>query len=466
MHRGLGQASPHADFAFDSVTASAAAGQWRSRMTFVLALAAAAVGMGNLWRFSYLTGEHGGGLFVLLYVICLFALAVPLLIAEVALGAYARACPLDAVRDTADRSLRSRGWTWLAVLASLAALVMLCYYTVVSGWALDFGRQLQEGEFASASLVNVAAHFNSLIFNLPRQLYWQSLFLLVAMAIVLLGVRRGLGTLAWLALPALLVLLGVLVRFALDHGDLAATRDFLFSIQAMDFDWNTLRAALGHAFYTLGVGAAMGICYGAYAPERIPIGRTVVAVALFDTLVSIAVGLVLFPVLFAHNLAPAAGPGLIFIAVPYAFGNSPSGELFGALFFLLVVVVSIGTAVALLEVMVATLVERCRLRRFTAVLVAGGAAWLLALLAVESLGITPPGQVSLFHRLDRLVAEALLPAGALLLSLFVGWRVRRPLLRACLYREGDGFFSLWYGLLRYIAPPAIALVLAATLWSS
>nr|WP_277602400.1 sodium-dependent transporter [Parahaliea mediterranea] len=452
-------------YPFVFVSAAGAPGQWRSRMTFVLALAAAVVGLGNLWRFSYLTGEHGGGAFVLLYVLCLFLLGVPVLIAEVALGSYGRASPLIAVREAADRSLRSRAWMCLVALASGAALAVLSLYAVVAGWSLAFANNLRRGEFASASVVDVADFFDALLLDLPVQVYWLSVFLLVAMAVVWAGARRGLGTLAWLAVPVLIALLGVLVRFALEHGDLAATRDFLFSVQLLDFNWQSLGAAMGHAFYTVGAGAAVGICYGAYAPERIPIGRAVIAVALFDTLVSIAVGLAIFPVLFAQHVAPASGPGLMFIAVPYAFGNSAAGELFGALFFLMVVVAALGTAVALLEAVVSSLVQWLGLRRFTAVLLAGAGCWLLALLAVESLGTTSPGAANLLVRLDHWAAGVLLPLAALLGCVFVGWRMRSPLLRARLYRESDGFFSLWYALIRYIAPPAIVLVLAAALWS-
>ncbi|TXS91260.1 sodium-dependent transporter [Parahaliea maris] len=434
-------------------------------MTFVLALAVFAVGLGNLWRFSYLTGEHGGGAFVLLYVICLFALAVPALIAEVVLGNYTRAGPLLAVRDAADRSLRSRGWTLLAIMASASALLVLAYYVVVAGWALSFAGSIHAGAFSSASLVNVGEFFDALLQDLPRQLQGQGLFLLLVLGVVGVGVRRGTGLAVWLLLPGFIALLGVLVQFAFEEGDLAATREFLFSAQLLDFDRRSLLAAMGQAFYTLGIGLAVGVVYGASAPERVPVGRSVIAVALFDTLISIAAGIAIFPVLFAHNVAPASGPGLLFIAAPYAFGNTVNGELFGALFFLLVVVAALGAAIALLEVVVSALCACLPLRRRAAVPVAGGLCAILVVLLTESLAMNPSGQGGLFVWLDRLTGEWLLPVNALLLCLFVGWRMRRELLRACLYREQDGFFSLWYGLIRYIAPPAIALVLLSTLWS-
>ncbi len=438
--------------------------QWRSRMTFLLALAAAGVGLGNLWRFSYLSGEHGGGAFVVLYLLCLFGLAVPVLIAEVVIGAYGRAGPWFAMREAADRSLRSRRWEWVLLPASIAALITLSLYAVVAGWALDFAYSLQEGFFASASVANVADHYHGLLQDLPRQVGWQSLFIGVAMLVVWLGVRRGIGTLVWASVPLLLALLALLVSFALDNGDLPATKAFLFSAQLLDFTPESFRAALGHAFYTLGVGAAVGICYGAYAPERLPIGRTVVAVAVFDTLVSIAAGLALFPVLLAQNIVPVGGPGLLFIGVPYAFGNTMAGDLFGTLFFLAVALVALGTAVALLEVVASSLAQRLRWRRFTAVLLVGASCWALSLLAVESLASTAPGEQSLFLWLDRLAAELLLPFAALLITVFVGWRMRTELVRACLYRETDAFFSLWYLLLRYIAPLAIFALLVGALW--
>ncbi|WP_241505887.1 sodium-dependent transporter [Parahaliea mediterranea] len=439
--------------------------QWRSRTTFVLALAAFAVGLGNLWRFSYLTGEHGGGAFVLLYLLCLFVLAVPVMIAEVVLGNYSRAGPLQSLRDGADRSLRSRGWVWLGALASVTALLLLAYYVVVAGWALAFASSVHAGAFASASLVNVGEFFEQLLLDLPRQLYWQGLFLLALTAVVGCGLHRGLGLAPWLLLPGLIALLGVLVRYAMAEGDLSATREFLFSAQLLDFDLRSLQAAMGQAFYTLGIGLAVGVIYGAAAPERIPIGRSVIAVALFDCLIGIAAGLAIFPILFAHNLAPAAGPGLLFVAAPYAFGNTAGGELFGALFFLLVVVAALGAAIALLEVVVQALCSCLPLRRGAALVVAVGLCASAVVLLSASLAEAPARPHGLFVQLDRLVGEWLLPLNALLLSLFVGWRMRRELLRACLYREQDGFFSLWYGLLRYIAPPAIVLVLLTAAWS-
>jgi NSS family neurotransmitter:Na+ symporter len=433
----------------------------------VLALSASAVGLGNLWRFSYLTGEHGGAPFVLTYVLCLFLIAVPVMVAEVVVGSHGRAGPLVAIRRASDRSLLSRNWMLLGVLACITGLLILAYYVVVAGWSMAYAGYMQSGLFSSASAVVVGEQLEDLLGDSARQVYWQSLFLLLVVAIVGLGVRRGLGLLVWLAIPALVTMLAVLIVFGFDNGDIEATRDFLFSVKLKDFSAHSALVALGQAFYTLGVGVATGISYGAYAPQRIPIGRSVIAVAVFDTMIALLAGLAIFPIVFANNIEPSMGPGLMFVSLPYAFGNIMQGELFGTVFFALVVLAALGSAVAIMEPIVTALMQRARLRRFTAVLLVGALVWVLGLAVAVSFA---PGEASawfgyrnLFGFLDDITAGLLLPVVALFTALFVGWHLRPEILRLELSRESDLFFSLWRFLLRYIAPPAIALIMLAAL---
>ncbi|MCB1679275.1 MAG: sodium-dependent transporter [Halioglobus sp.] len=444
-------------------------GEWRSRTTFVLALSASAVGLGNLWRLSYLTGEYGGAPFLVAYVLCLFLVGVPVMVAEVVVGSHGRAGPLSALRHAADRSLRSRGWVLLGVLACLAGLLLLTCYTVVAGWALAYARFMQTGVFAAASVPVAGEQFEQFLGDPLQQAYWQTLFLLACLAVVVTGVRRGLGLLAWLAVPVLLALLGVLVRFSLDNGDLAAAQDFLFSVQWVDFTPQVVLVALGHAFFSLGIGVGVGISYGGYAPRRIPIGRSVVAVAVFDTVFALLAGVAVFPVVFANNLQPAMGPGLMFVSLPYAFGNLLQGELYGALFFALVVVAAMGSAVAVMEPVVTSLMQQFRIRRFTAVVLVGAALWLSGLAVVFSLDPAQRpswlGGASLLHLLDTLTSAALLPLVVLCTAVFVGWRMRPELQVVVLSRESTLFLSLWRFVLRYIVPPATVLVTLLALLS-
>ncbi|MDP5063784.1 MAG: sodium-dependent transporter [Haliea sp.] len=439
-------------------------GEWRSRMTFVLSLASATVGMGSVWRFSYLSGEYGGGPFVVAYVCFLLLLGVPLLIAELVLGRQGMGSIVDSVSRAAERSRSSRAWVLLPWLACIAGVLLLSLYAVVAGWSLVYATAMYDGSFSAASMFNAGQYFEALVNDSDRMVLAQTAFLLCTVVVVTAGVRRGIGLLSWLLVPTLLAGLVLLVQYSLANGNASAAGKFLFSIQWLDFNREALLMALGQAFLTLGIGVGTGISYGSYAPVRVPIGRSVLAVALFDTLVAIAMGLAIFPLVFASHLLPSMGPGLMFVSMPYAFGNMVNGEAFGALFFSLVALVALGSAIAILEPVTGAIKQRFGLRRGTSALVVGAAVWALAYgsavtLAPSSHGAAP----DLLRWIDRLAGGVLLPLVALGTALLVGWRLGRPLLRAQLYRESPLFFSLWYFLLRYIAPLGIALVMAAAL---
>ncbi len=442
---------------------------WRSRTTFVLALSASAVGLGNLWRFSYLSGEYGGAPFVITYIACLFFIAVPLLLAEVVLGTHGRAGPLAAIQHACDRSLLSRGWVGVGVLACFAGFLILALYFTVAGWSLAYANAMYSGLFSAAPASVVGSWFAEFLEDPVQQVYWMSLFALLTWAVVVLGVQRGIGLAVWLVVPALLAMLGFLIKFGIDNGDMPAAQAFLFNVRWVDFNATSALAALGHAFYTLGVGVATGICFGAYAPQRIPVGRSVMAVAVFDVVIALFAGLAVFPVVFANNVEPDFGPGLLFVSVPYAFGNMIHGELFGAVFFLLVVVAALGTAVALMEPIVASLMQISHVERITASLLVAWAGWLLAVGAIASVAsVESPswyGNRNLFEFLDFASAELLLPLVSLLIALFVGWRLRPEILQRELYRESRLFFLLWRFSLRYVVPLAVGLLLLAPLLS-
>jgi len=450
-----------------SISVPRAPGGWRSRTTFVLALSAAALGLGSLWRFSYLSGAHGGAPFVIAYVACLFLVAVPVLVAEVVLGRHGRGGPLAAVRRASDRSLRSRGWMLLGAAACATGLLMVTLYTVVAGWALAFAMAMHRGVFAAAPLADVARHFDNLLAAPVEQLVRQSVFLALAAAVLLLGVRRGLGMIGWIAVPVVLAMLGFLVAFALDNGNVAATQRFLFAVRWEDFTPAAATAALGHAFYTLCIGVGTGVCFGAYAPGRLPIGRSVLAVAVFDTMIALLAGLAVFPVVFAANLEPSPGPGLVFVSLPYAFGNLGQGEVSGVVFFSLLLLAAFCAAVAVLEPVVSALQTLLRIGRFAATLLAVGTVWLLGRAVLFSLAGEGAGgwfgKRNLFEFFDQLVAHWLLPLVSLGTALFVGWRLRPELLRLELSREPGGLVIAWHLLLRYLVPLAVVLLLLAPL---
>lgn len=442
-------------------------GGWRSRTTFVLALSASAVGLGSLWRFAYLAGQYGGGAFVLTYVVCLFLIAVPIMVAEVVIGSHGRGSPVIALRLVSDRSLLTRWWMCLGVLTCITGLLVLAYYVVIAGWSLAYANFMQADLFAAANAQLVADEFSKLVAEPAGQLYWQSLFLLLLFVVASLGVTNGLGMLAWLSVPLMFTLLAMLVMFAFDNGDMKATREFLFVIKWVDFTGESVLVALGHAFFTLGIGVGIGISFGAYAPQRVPIGRSVMAVAVFDTILALLAGLAIFPLIFANNLEPSGGPGLMFLSLPYAFGNIPQGELFGTLFFLLMALVALTSAVAMLEPAVGAIIQWLRIGRPVAAAIACMIVWLVSMAAVTSMSSDSPqpwfGYRDLMVLLDKITAAILLPLVSLLTVVLVGWRLRPELLREQLGRESEFFVTLWRILLRYFVPPAIILIMVAAL---
>jgi NSS family neurotransmitter:Na+ symporter len=233
--------------------------------------------------------------------------------------------------------------------------------------------------------------------------------------------------------------------------------EFLFSVQWLDFSADSVLLAMGHALFTLSVGAAIGVAYGAYAPDRVPVGRSIMAVAIFDTAVAIAAGVAIFPVLFANHMEPAAGPALLFLSVPYAFGNLPQGEIYGALFFLLTTLAALGSAIALLEPSVASLLQYTRLKRWQAALGVAVIVWMLGAAVAASLG-EDSELPALLPALDRLTTTFLLPLGALAVAVLVGTYLDEERLRVEMYRESRSLFRLWLLLLRCVAPLVILVV--------
>jgi len=441
-------------------------GVWGSRTTFLLALTASAIGLGDLWRFPYLLGENGGAPFLLLYLACLFLVAVPVLIAEIVIGSHGRSNPVSALLYASSRSEISRAWVVVGWLGSVTAALVLAYYSVVAGWSLAYIEKLATGVFADASAVEVGREFQALLESPRTLVVWQTVFILLVFTISGLGILRGLGLLFWLVVPLLMVSLGVLIDYGLQHGDMVRTGQFLFSFNRYDFTAESVLIAMGHALYTLGIGLGVGMVFGAYAPDKLPIGRTVIAVALIDTMVSLAAGLAIFPIIFASNMQPTMGPGLLFVGLPYAFGNMVQGELFGSLFFMMVAVVSLGSAVALAEPMVAYVEQRMRLGRKLAALVGAGTISILAMGCALSFNIWQDmhwyGDYTLFELLDRVTVLFLLPTVALLTALLVGFAFQREVLLIELYRESRYFYFLWRACLRYIAPPAILVIMLST----
>ena len=442
---------------------------WGHKGTFVLAATGSAVGLGNIWKFPYIVGESGGGAFVLMYLVFITLIGVPVMMAEVLLGRHGRANPIDSVRKLARQSGSASVWMLIGWSGVLAAFLILSFYSVVAGWALAYVKTAAVDGFLGWDGDLASAAFDQLLTSPGRLILWQSLFMGLTVGVVALGVTRGLEAAVRLLMPLLFMLLLLLLVYAAAAGEFAQGLGFMFGFQWGDLSWEAAGVALGHAFFTLSLAMGAIMAYGSYMPSRASIGKTVLMVALLDTLVALVAGLAMFPIVFATpGVDPGEGPGLMFVSLPVAFGSMPLGAFFGVAFFVLVSLAAWSSSISLLEPCVAYVTEQFGLGRGLANLCIAGAAWILGLGSVLSFNLWADMSwlfgMNIFGFLDFFTQRLLLPLGGFMMAVFVGWVARRELLQHELRTATRVQFELWLWLLKYLCPLALMVILVAGLW--
>lgn len=436
---------------------------WGRRGTFILAATGSAVGLGNIWKFPYITGENGGGAFVVMYLLCICLIGLPVMAAEVMLGRRGRASPIIAMQRVVRESKSSRLWVLIGWSGVLAGFIILSYYSVIAGWTLEYVTQAARGGFSGFDGASASAAFGALQGDISTLVQWQTAFLCMTALVIMFGVTRGLETAVRILMPLLFALLLILLGYAAYAGDFAAGFSFLFNFRVEELSLQGLSLALGHAFFTLSLSMGAMMAYGSYMPHNQSILKTVVTVGVLDTAVALLAGLVIFPIVFANpGVEPGAGPGLMFVSLPIVFGAMPFGEIFGTVFFILVTVAAWSSTISLLEPAVAYLTERFRFHRVAANLLIVFCAWLLGLTTVFSLnrwqdlnivaGMTP-FDVSTF-----VTEQVLLPLGALGTAIYVGWFMSRRSLRRELAQDSTSWLVRWLTVLKFVSPLLIAVV--------
>jgi len=452
-------------------------GQWSSRLIFVLAATGSAVGLGNIWKFPYITGENGGGAFVLVYLFCIALVGIPVMMAEILLGRRGRQSPINTMRDLADEQGVSHFWSWIGWGGVVAGFLILSYYSVIAGWALAYIIKAASGTFGAGTADEVSGLFSSMIGSWEVLLLWHTIFMVMTMWVVARGVRGGLEKAVTFLMPALFVLLLVMVGYAMTEGQFSQGIEFLFrpdfgkvfyecqtvaDVESCKFTGGPLLTALGHAFFTLSLGMGAIMVYGSYMPQGASISGAVLTIAIADTAVALLAGMAIFPVVFANGLEPASGPGLIFQTLPIAFGAMPGGQLFGTLFFVLLVFAAWTSSISIIEPAVAWLVENRGWSRVRAAAWTGLGTWILGLGTVFSFNIWSGDDYKLlgktvFDLLDYLTANIMLPLGGLAMAVFVGWVASRDMSKSEL-GLGEGAFSLWWVATRFVAPLAVLII--------
>lgn len=439
-----------------------ASNHWQSPIGFIAAAAGSAVGLGNIWKFPYVTGQNGGGTFVLFYLLCIVLLGFPIMVAEVMVGKISQSSP---VRAYGRLSNHSKLWQAVGFVGVITGFVILSYYSVVAGWTLHYLFLSLTRGFPQDNQPQVYADlFASLFQSVKLNIWWHSVFMGVTTFIVLRGVRGGIERVAKWGMIALLGLLVGLVIYSATLPGFSTALEFVFG-QSEKFTWTSALEALGHAFFSLSLGMGAMLTYGSYLQRQDKIIPTSLAIAIADTVVAIGACLILFPITFSVGLEPAAGPGLVFINIPLALVQLPFGQIWLLVFFLLLSLAALTSAISLLEVPTAFLIDSLGWSRPLSATFCAALIYALGLPSAVSGGEGFWGEglkqiigMTWFDTVDYLASNWLLPIGGIGISLFVGWR-----LTSAQRKMELGSFPWLYAvlvfLLRWLIPVAIVFVM-------
>jgi len=437
-------------------------GQWSSRWTFIMAATGAAVGLGNIWKFPYLTGVHGGSAFVLVYVLCVAALGIPMMMAEVMLGRRGRQTPVNSMRTLAEENNASRGWQLIGWSGTLAGMLILSYYSVIGGWTLGYIIHSATGSFSGLTGNGASTLFEKFVGNPLVQVGWHTAFMIITMYIVAHGVESGLEKAVTYLMPALFMLLLILVGYAISTGYFTKGLAFLFTPDFSHFSGTSMLTAMGQAFFSLSLGMGTIMIYGSYVPKGTSIATTSVAIAISDTMVALIAGMAIFPIVFANALELGAGPSLIFETIPVAFGNMTGGTLFGTLFFVLLLIAAWTSSISLIEPAVTMMIENFNMTRKQAALWTGLATWLLGFGTAFSFNIWADAKLfgmTFFDHLDFLTSNLMLPLGGICIAIFAGWLMTKETSQAELDMKSKVGYPVWQVLIRFVAPISVSIVL-------
>ncbi|HVL78083.1 MAG TPA: sodium-dependent transporter [Sphingomicrobium sp.] len=471
-----------------AATDTPAHAHWSSRFAFVLAAIGSAVGLGNLWRFPTEAGANGGGAFVLIYILCVALIGAPLLLSETIIGRHGQRNAVSSTVFLAHQSNASGGWAALAWFGMLASFMVLTFYSVVAGWVLYFigataadwfgalfsGRPFA-GAFADGTVEEIQALMPTLFGDPLRLLAMHFIFASLTIFVVARGVNQGIEKAATWLMPAFFILLVIITLYSVFTGDLAAAVSFLFTPDfSRVLEPGVLNSALGQAFFSLSLGSAILVTYGAYASRETNLSHTSGIIAAADTSVAIIAGLAIFPIVFAVGLDPAAGPTLMFQTLPSAFHTMPAGSLVALLFFVLAFFAALTSSVSLLEVVVAWVSERFGVRRPLAAMLIGTGFFTIGLFSIFAFNIWEhhrplsfvPGfeNANWFDVFDGVTGRILLPLSGLITAIFIGWVADRRLVDSETGLSPSGLLPVWRFLVAWLCPIAVGLILVFSLF--
>lgn len=461
-------------------------GEWSSKIIFIFAATGSAVGLGNIWKFPYMTSENGGGAFVLIYILSVVVIALPIMIAEVFIGRHGKQNPVDSLKYTANESssfnflevdnqlnrVRSRkqtysnsddytNWQLVGWAGMIAGILILSFYSVIAGWTISYIFKAAAGSFSSITPAAAKDLFDTFVSDPERLLAWHTIFMFLTCHIVAKGVKGGLEKAVKVLIPGLFILLIALAIYSYTLPGFVDGFKYMFIADISRIEPSTILSAMGMAFFSLSIGMGSLMIYGSYLSSDSSISEVTTVVAFSDTFVAILAGIIIFPIVFTYNLDPStAGPGLIFKTLPIAFGAMPFGEVIATLFFILLFFAAITSSISLIEPAISFFIERYSYSRAEATIRLGMITWLIGLGSLFSFnlleGFTIFG-MSFFDLLDGFTSKIMLPLGGLLMAIFVGFIVKRNVVKDEL-NMNSRVFTFWRLIIRFVAPIAVTLI--------
>ena len=421
----------------------------------ILAAVGSAVGLGNIWRFPYETGQNGGAAFLLIYVLCVLLLGTPLMLAELTLGRASHSNAVGAFRRLAPGTY----WWLTGIMGMVGVLMIVGFYSVVAGWTLHY-------TVVAAGDRLAVQDFGAYTQSAGMPLAYMTVFVLLNTVILLGGVRKGIERWSNILMPLMGILMLVLcINSLLLPGSFEGLK-FLFHPDFSKITGHVILSAMGQSFFSISMGVGTLLIYGSYLPNSTKMGRTSLFICLVDTLIAILAGIVIFPACFAYGIKPDAGPGLAFITLPSVFLQMPGGYVWSIIFFVLLAIAALTSSISMMECPIAILQEQFGVSRRSAVAIVTLVAWGLGVgcclsFCPEYAAVLSVGGISLFDLFDRLTANVILPLGGLLMALFVGWKMDRRVLHDTLTNFGKDsgtYIPVFLFVVRYFAPLCILLI--------
>ncbi len=430
------------------------------RIGIIAAVAGSAVGLGNIWKFPYITGVFGGGAFVLVYLLCIAIIGLPVMLSEFTIGRKAQRNAVGSFKKLAP----GKPWFLTGTMGIAAAFMILAFYGVVAGWTLEYLGKAIINSFAGKNPADLEGMFGGFISQVIRPIFWQFVFMGLTCWIVLAGIKGGIEKASKILMPVLLLIIVILDIRAITLPGAGEGLSFLFKPDFSKLSAEGVLSALGHAFFSLSLGMGTLITYSSYMGKNENLGSMAIQCTVADTGIALLAGIAIFPAVFAFGIEPGAGPGLVFITLPNVFQQMPGGYIFSLLFFLLLAVAALTSSISILEVVVAYFSEELKIARRNATIMATIAITIVGIPCSLSMGAMSKVQFlgkTFFDWLDYIAANILLPIGGLLIVAFVGWYLGYDKTKEEITNEGKlkaAYLPLFLFLAKFIAPLVIAIV--------